>query len=69
MCFDPFNLGDKTEDQQHFIQEAEIFNGRLSVLAITGFAIQDFFLGRAVVDQIPIFFRPLNVSMEQLMNV
>ena len=66
--FDPLNLGGKTEEQQHFMQEAELFNGRLGMLAITGFAIQERFLGSAVVDQIPIFFKPLNVAMEQLMN-
>ena len=66
--FDPLNLGGKTEEQQHFMQEAELFNGQLGMLAITGFAIQERFLGSAVVDQIPIFFKPLNVAMEQLMN-
>ncbi|KAL7526794.1 hypothetical protein ACHAXR_001656 [Thalassiosira sp. AJA248-18] len=67
MGFDPFNLGGRTEEQQHFMQEAELFNGRLGMLAITGFAIQECFLNSAVVDQIPIFFKPLNVAMEQLM--
>lgn len=68
MDFDPLNLGGKTERQQHFMQEAELFNGRLGMLAITGFAIQEWFLNSAVVDQIPIFFKPLNVAFEQLMN-
>ena len=40
MGFYPFNLGGKTEEQQHFMQEAEQFNGRLGMLAITRFAIQ-----------------------------
>jgi hypothetical protein len=53
--------------KQQFVQEAEIFNGRLAMLAITGFAAQEFFLQSAVVDQIPIFFKPLNVAFEQLM--
>mmetsp|Transcript_5924 Transcript_5924/g.9815 ORF Transcript_5924/g.9815 Transcript_5924/m.9815 type:complete len:300 (+) Transcript_5924:200-1099(+) len=66
--FDPLNLGGKTEEEQHYMQEAELFNGRLGMLAITGFAIQEWFLNSAVVDQIPIFFKPLNVAMEQLMN-
>ena len=66
--FDPLNLGGRTEEQQHFMQEAELFNGRLGMLAITGFAIQERFLGSAVVDQIPIFFKPLNVALEQLMS-
>ena len=53
--------------KQQFVQEAEIFNGRLAMLAITGFAAQEFLLQSAVVDQIPIFFKPLNVAFEQLM--
>mmetsp|Transcript_27933 Transcript_27933/g.59577 ORF Transcript_27933/g.59577 Transcript_27933/m.59577 type:complete len:326 (+) Transcript_27933:288-1265(+) len=67
--FDPINLGGKTMKQKHFMHEAELFNGRLGMLAITGFAIQEWFLNSAVVDQIPIFFKPMNVAMEQLMNV
>lgn len=66
--FDPLAIfKGKTEVQQHFLQEAELFNGRLGMLAITGFAIQEWFLNSAVVDQIPIFFKPLNMAMEQLM--
>lgn len=68
MGFDPLNFGGRTKEQKHFMQEAELFNGRLGMLAITGFAIQEYFLNSAVVDQIPIFFKPLNVAMEQLMN-
>merc|ERR1712008_613279 len=52
----------------NFVDEAEIFNGRLAMLAITGFAIQEFLFQDAVVDQFPIFFKPINVAMEQLMN-
>ena len=67
--FDPINfLGDKNMKQKHIMAEAELFNGRLGMLAITGFAIQEWFLNSAVVDQIPIFFKPMNVAMEQLMN-
>ena len=52
----------------NFVDEAEIFNGRLAMLAITGFAIQEFLYQDAVVDQFPIFFKPINVALEQLMN-
>jgi len=51
-----------------YMEEGELFNGRLAMLAITGFAIQESFLNSAVVDQIPIFFKPMNVVFEQLMN-
>jgi hypothetical protein len=61
------SVDDNIRGNQQFVQEAEIFNGRLAMLAITGFAAQEFFLQSAVVDQIPIFFKPLNVAFEQLM--
>ena len=51
--FDPLRLGGKTKMQQFFMQEAELFYGRLGMLAITGFAFQEFFLHSAVVDQMP----------------
>eukprot|EP00526_Cylindrotheca_closterium_P014578 CAMPEP_0113623248 /NCGR_PEP_ID=MMETSP0017_2-20120614/11952_1 /TAXON_ID=2856 /ORGANISM="Cylindrotheca closterium" /LENGTH=278 /DNA_ID=CAMNT_0000533177 /DNA_START=146 /DNA_END=979 /DNA_ORIENTATION=- /assembly_acc=CAM_ASM_000147 len=51
-----------------FVEEAEVFNGRLGMMAITGFAIQEFLFQDAVVNQFPIFFKPINVAMEQLMN-
>lgn len=51
-----------------FAEEAEIFNGRLAMLAITGFALQEYLFQDAVIDQFPIFFKPINVAMEQLMN-
>ena len=35
---------------------AEINNGRLAMLAITGYAFQEFLWGTPVVDQTPIFF-------------
>jgi hypothetical protein len=51
--FDPLRLGGKSKKQQFFMQEAELFYGRLGMLAITGFAFQEFFLHSAVVDQMP----------------
>lgn len=37
---------------------AEIKHGRAAMLAITGFAFQEFFTGIPVVDQTPFFFTP-----------
>jgi hypothetical protein len=65
--FNPLRLGG-TAGQKRFMQEAEIFNGRLGMLAIVGFAMQEFFLESAVVDQIPTLFKPLNFAFEQLMS-
>jgi len=62
--FDPPHM-----KQEHYLHEAEIFNGRLAMLAITGFAVQEWILNTAVVDQIPLFFKPINIAMEQYMNM
>ena len=62
ISFNPF------AQNMRYMEEGELFNGRLAMLAITGFAIQESFLNSAVVDQIPIFFKPMNVVFEQLMN-
>ena len=54
MGFDPLSLLEgKNKKQKFFLREAELFYGRLGMLAITGFAVQEFFLHSAVVDQMP----------------
>ena len=65
--FDPFGLLSKGNTNGRFMEDSELFNGRLAMLAITGFAIQEWFTGNSVVDAIPIFFKPLNIVMEQLL--
>lgn len=50
--FDPLSLREKRAD----METREIKNGRLAMLAITGFAVQEFFYGTPVVDQSPAFF-------------
>lgn len=57
--FDPFNLYPPDEEGQQRMQLAEIKHGRLSMLAVTGFAFQEYVSGLGVVDETPIFFQPL----------
>lgn len=64
--FDPLGLAGKTEEEKKFKLEAELFNGRLAMLAITGFAAQEWLSQASVVNQFPIFFKPINVALEQL---
>lgn len=66
--FDPLSLGGKTESDKFFMQEAEIFNGRLAMLAITGFVAQEFATNTAVVNETPIFFKPFGALVEQLLG-
>lgn len=56
--FDPLSLAGRSDKQQFFMKEAEIFNGRLAMLAITGFVVQEFYTNMGVVNQTPIFFKP-----------
>lgn len=56
--FDPLGRFGKTEEQRKFSQEAELFNGRLAMLAIVGFAIQEFITQTPVIEQTPLFFKP-----------
>jgi hypothetical protein len=60
--FDPFGIMKGTsEEQQFYLKEAEIFNGRLAQLAIVGFAIQEFITNTAVVNETPFFFKFMGV--------
>jgi len=68
--FDPFNLMISGSIQrQFFLKEAEIFNGRLAMLAITGFVAQEFATNAAVIDQTPIFFKPFGAVVAQLLGL
>ena len=66
--FDPLGLGGKTEKQKFFMQEAELFNGRLAQLAIVGFAIQEFITKMAVINETPIFFKPFGDVVAHLLE-
>lgn len=70
--FDPLGLyptGEGAEKGQKWMQTAEIKNGRLAMLAITGFALQEFVTHISVIDQTPIFFKPITqVLMDQANN-
>lgn len=53
---DPQYAFELAEEARREMETAEIKNGRLAMLAITGFAIQEFSYGTPVVDQTPLFF-------------
>lgn len=57
--FDPLGLYPKDEAGQKRMQTAEIKNGRLAMIAITAFVAQEYVSEIAVVDQTPIFFKPI----------
>jgi hypothetical protein len=59
--WDPLNLYPTDEEGQFRMQLAEIKHGRLGMLAITGFAVQEYVFGDGVVDETPGFFEPFNL--------
>ena len=65
--FDPFRISKLAGKDERVLEDSELFNSRLAMLVITGFAIQEWFTGNSVVDDIPIFFKPFTVVMAQLL--
>lgn len=57
--FDPLNLYPRDEEGKKRMQLAEIKHGRLSMLAVTGFAVQEYVSKVGVIDETPMFFQPL----------
>lgn len=68
--FDPLGLystfGENSKGKM-IMETAELKNGRLAMIAITVYAIQEFASGKAVVDLSPIFFTPFWKVVENLM--
>lgn len=56
--FDPLGFYPQSKDGRRRMQLAEIKNGRLAMIAIVGFAIQEFILKIGIVDETPLFFFP-----------
>ena len=55
--FDPLGIAkEEGAYRQNELRANELFNGRLAMLAITGFAVQEFVWGQPVVAQTPFFF-------------
>lgn len=58
--FDPLGLYPADEEGRERMQLAEIKHGRLSMLAVSGFALQEFVSKVGVVDETPMFFQPFH---------
>ena len=57
--FDPLELYPKDQNGRKRMQLAEIKHGRLAMLAITAFAVQEYVSKVPVVKETPMFFKPL----------
>jgi len=66
--FDPLGLYPKDAAGQERMQLAELKNGRLGMIAITAFAFQEFVTNLGVVNETPIFFKPLGEVLHQQAN-
>jgi hypothetical protein len=66
--FDPLGVFPKTEDGKKWFELAEIKNGRLAMIAITAFAFQELVTQVGVIEQTPIFFKPLGTALKEYAN-
>lgn len=58
--FDPLGLYPRDDEGKAWMQLAEIKHGRIGMLAVTGFAAQEFVNKLGVVDETPVFFQPFH---------
>jgi len=66
--FDPLGVFPKDKEGQEWMKLAEIKNGRLAMIAVFGFAIQEFVSKAGVVNETPLFFFPLQQVLRDYAN-
>jgi hypothetical protein len=67
--FDPLGVFPKDdEESQKWFQLAEIKNGRLAMIAITAFAVQELVSQTGVINETPLFFFPIAKTLHQYAN-
>jgi len=66
--FDPLGLYPRGDEGQKRMQLAEIKNGRLAMIAIFAFAVQEAVTKVGVVDETPLFFFPLGETLKNYAN-
>jgi len=66
--FDPLGLYPKDEEGKKRMQQAEIKHGRLAMISITAFAVQEYISKSGVVDETPLFFFPLGETFKMSTN-
>jgi Chlorophyll A-B binding protein len=65
--WDPLQCA-STETSKREMQLAEMQNGRLAMLGVTGYAVQEFIVPQAVVEETPFFFQPLTETVEAVLK-
>jgi hypothetical protein len=66
--FDPFGIYPKGKEGQMRMQTTEIKNGRLAMIAVTAFAFQELVQKVGVVDETPLFFKPIGGVLQEYAN-
>jgi len=66
--FDPLRVYPQDEEGKKRMQLAEIKNGRLAMIAIFAFAVQEAVTKIGVVDETPLFFFPLSETLKNYAN-
>lgn len=66
--FDPLGLYPKDDEGRQRMQLAEIKHGRLAMIAVTAFAVQEWVSKIGVVDETPIFFFPISQTLKMFTN-
>jgi len=66
--FDPLGLYPKDKEGQEWFKLAEIKNGRLAMIAITAFAVQELVTHTGVINETPLFFKPLGETFHEATN-
>lgn len=64
--FDPLNLYPPDKEGRARMELAEIKHGRLSMMAVAAFAVQEYVTSLGVIDETPFFFFPINESLERM---
>lgn len=69
--WDPLNLYPAQENKEgrSKMQLAEIKHGRLAMVAVTAYSVQEYVTGVGIVDETPLFFKPIEVLEEVLEKV
>ncbi len=66
--FDPLGVFPKDKDGQEWFKLAEIKNGRLAMIAITAFAVQELVSQTGVINETPLFFKPIGETLHEYAN-
>jgi hypothetical protein len=62
--FDPLGWYPKGKEAQENMKLAEIKHGRVAMLGVLGFVVEEDFTSMAVVDETPMFFQPITETFE-----